>query len=260
MHTCSWIPRWQLLARGAFAQLLLIYQLQPYLNSSDLATVTQTLVTYRLDIYLGLSLKTVWKLQLVQNAATRVVAGACQFDSVRLQLQQLCWLPVSFWAQFKVLVLNFRGLYGSGTGYLRDRLSPYNLQFGERRSKQLHHTTLGEGILSGNAIRLVVVASCLSGNLHSYITEKLVICINRSKTCDEFLKTMVFPEIRFDSYQFIKLQAAVIPIQVYCSRRILYKQNINDLLHPLLLCCLIPAESRHLSLCIVATPPCNNYF
>nr|GFC52549.1 hypothetical protein [Tanacetum cinerariifolium] len=65
-------------ARGAFAQLRLVRQLRPYLDRADLATVTHALVTSRLDycnaLYVGLPLKTVRKLQLVQNAAARVVA------------------------------------------------------------------------------------------------------------------------------------------------------------------------------------------
>lgn len=31
-----------------------------------------------------------------------------------------------FWAEFKVLLLTFKVLYGSGSGYLRDHLHPYN--------------------------------------------------------------------------------------------------------------------------------------
>ena len=117
-------------ARGAFAQLRLIRQLRPYLSCSDLTTVTHALVTSRLDycnaLYVGLPLKTVRRLQLVQNAAARVVAGARRFDSVGPLLQRLHWLPVPFRAQFKVLVLTFKALHGSGPGYLRDRLLPYN--------------------------------------------------------------------------------------------------------------------------------------
>ena len=40
-------------------------------------------------------------------------------------LQQLHWLPVEFRIKFKVLVLTFKAICGSGPGYLRDRLSLY---------------------------------------------------------------------------------------------------------------------------------------
>ncbi|KAF7254239.1 hypothetical protein EYD10_01276 [Varanus komodoensis] len=57
--------------RSAFFQLRLIHQLHPYLENDCLATVTHALVTSRLDfcnaLYMGLPLKTVRILQLVQN-------------------------------------------------------------------------------------------------------------------------------------------------------------------------------------------------
>ncbi|KAF7248856.1 hypothetical protein EYD10_05421, partial [Varanus komodoensis] len=60
-------------ARNAFLQLRLINQLRPYLEYDCLATVTHALVTSRLDfcnaLYVGLPLKTVRTLQLVQNRA-----------------------------------------------------------------------------------------------------------------------------------------------------------------------------------------------
>ncbi|KAF7250284.1 Band 4.1-like protein 4A [Varanus komodoensis] len=60
-------------ARSAFHQLQLIHQLCPYLEDNCLATVTHALVTSRLDfcnmLYVGLPLKTVRILQMVQNRA-----------------------------------------------------------------------------------------------------------------------------------------------------------------------------------------------
>ena len=68
------------LARSAFSQLKLVHQLHPFLAMSDLATVTHALVTFRLDhcnmLYMGLPLKSVRKLQLVQRAAARLLTGA----------------------------------------------------------------------------------------------------------------------------------------------------------------------------------------
>lgn len=52
-------------------------QLHPFLNREALLTITH--VTSYLDycnvLYLGLPLKSIWKLQLVQNAAAQVVNG-----------------------------------------------------------------------------------------------------------------------------------------------------------------------------------------
>ena len=84
-------------AWSAFYQLRLVAQLRPYLD--NLASVVYALVTSRLDycnaLYVGLPLKTVWKLQLVQNAAARdqkvrtykthsgpLALAACMFPSL----------------------------------------------------------------------------------------------------------------------------------------------------------------------------------
>ena len=50
------------------------------------------------------------------------------------------WLPVHFWAQFKVLVMTYKALYGSGPGYLKDRILPYEPAHALRSS--------GEALLS----------------------------------------------------------------------------------------------------------------
>ncbi|XP_053169630.1 uncharacterized protein LOC128353010 [Hemicordylus capensis] len=115
-------------ARGAFAQFRLVRQLRPFLKKADLATVTHALVTSRLNycntLYVGLPLKNNQKLQLVQNAAARVLSRAARWEHITPILKELHWLPVCFRVQFKVLVLTFKALNGLGPGYLRDRLLP----------------------------------------------------------------------------------------------------------------------------------------
>ncbi|XP_053112476.1 uncharacterized protein LOC128327575 [Hemicordylus capensis] len=115
-------------ARGAFARLQLVHQLCPFLEKADLATVTHALVTSQLDycntLYVGLPLKNIQKLQLVQNAAARVLTGAAWWEHITPILKELPWLPVRFRVQFKVLVLTFKALNGLGSGYLRDHLLP----------------------------------------------------------------------------------------------------------------------------------------
>ena len=66
-----------------------------------------------------------WKLQLVQNAAARVLTRNLWKAHMRSILQQLHWLPVEFRIRFKVLVLTFKAIRGPDPAYLRDRLSPY---------------------------------------------------------------------------------------------------------------------------------------
>ncbi|KAF7239030.1 Potassium voltage-gated channel subfamily H member 6 [Varanus komodoensis] len=116
-------------ARSAFLQLWLIHQLRPYLENDCLATVTHALVTSRLDfcntLYVGLPLKTVRILQLVQNRAARLQMGTGHCAPITPVLRQLHWLPIDVWAQFKVLVITYKALNGLGPGYLKERLCPY---------------------------------------------------------------------------------------------------------------------------------------
>ncbi|KAF7241729.1 putative RNA-directed DNA polymerase from transposon BS [Varanus komodoensis] len=116
-------------ARSAFLQRWLINQLRPYLEYDCLATVTHALVTSRLDfcnaLYVGLPLKTVRTLQLVQNRAARLLTGTGRYAHMTPVLRQLHWLPIEARAQFKVLIMTYKALNGLGPGYLNERLRPY---------------------------------------------------------------------------------------------------------------------------------------
>ncbi|KAF7244380.1 putative RNA-directed DNA polymerase from transposon BS [Varanus komodoensis] len=116
-------------ARSAFLQLWLIHQLCPYLEYNCLVTVTHALVTSRLDfcntLYVGLPLKTVRILQLVQNRAVRLLTGTGHYVHMTPVLRQLHWLPIEVRAQFKVLVMTYKALNSLGPGYLKERLHPY---------------------------------------------------------------------------------------------------------------------------------------
>ncbi|KAF7246971.1 hypothetical protein EYD10_06929, partial [Varanus komodoensis] len=116
-------------ARNAFLQLRLINQLRPYLEYDCLAMVTHALVTSHLDfcnaLYVGLPLKTVRTLQLVQNRAARLLTGTGRYAHMTPVLRQLHWLPIEARAQFKVLIMTYKALNGLGPGYLNERLRPY---------------------------------------------------------------------------------------------------------------------------------------
>ena len=116
-----------LVAQSAFYQLRLVAQLRPYLDRDNLVSVVHALVTSKLDycnaLYVGLPLKTVRKLQLVQNAAARLITGTRRFKHIRPVLACLHWLPICFRAQFKALVLTYKALHSLGPQYLTKRLS-----------------------------------------------------------------------------------------------------------------------------------------
>lgn len=74
--------------------------------------VSHALVTSKLQycntLCKGQSLVAVQKMQLMQNAATKVLSGVNYTDHITLVLKDLHWLPVVFWVQFKALVLTYK--------------------------------------------------------------------------------------------------------------------------------------------------------
>ncbi|XP_053104853.1 leucine-rich repeat-containing protein 39 isoform X1 [Hemicordylus capensis] len=122
----SLVSQVETVARSAFYQLRMICQLHLFLELDDLKTVVHLLVTSRLDycnvLYVGLPLYVVRKLQLVQNAAARLVSGSSRRDHITPVLKELHWLPICFWAKYKVLVITYKALNSLGPGFLRERL------------------------------------------------------------------------------------------------------------------------------------------
>uniref|UniRef100_A0A670HMU9 Reverse transcriptase domain-containing protein n=1 Tax=Podarcis muralis TaxID=64176 RepID=A0A670HMU9_PODMU len=184
-------------SRAAVYQLHLVRRLRPYLPADCLARVVHALVISRLDycnaLYVGLPLKVTRKLQLIQNAAARLVTGSGRRDHITPVLKDLHWLPVSFRAQFKVLVLTFKALNGLGPVYLKERLHPHRSARTLRSSSEglLAVPSLREVKLQGTRQRAFsVVASVLWNALPSDVK-----AINNYLTFRRHLKAALFREV-----------------------------------------------------------------
>ena len=66
------------------------------------------------------------KLQLVQNAAAKVICGLRKFDRVTPSLYNLHWLLIEQRIIFKILLLVYKARSGEGPKYLKDLLLPYS--------------------------------------------------------------------------------------------------------------------------------------
>ena len=73
---------------------------------------------------MGLPLKLMRKLQVVQNAAARLLTGVRKYQHIFHTLAMLHWLPICFRIDFKVLMLTYKALNGLGPRYLTERLLP----------------------------------------------------------------------------------------------------------------------------------------
>ena len=70
---------------------------------------------------MGLPLRLMQKLQVVQNAVARLLSGVRKYH-ISATLDALHWLPVRFCVDFKVLMLTYKALNGLGHRYLAERL------------------------------------------------------------------------------------------------------------------------------------------
>ena len=99
------------------------------LSTTDAETLIHAFVSARLDycnvLFSGLPLCSTKKLQLVQNAAARILSRTRKFDHITPVLLSLHWLPIHVRADFKVLLLTYKSLHGLAPPYLAELVAPY---------------------------------------------------------------------------------------------------------------------------------------
>ena len=118
------------ISRSVHMHIRKIKRIRMYLSDFALKTLIQSTVTVRLDycnsLYYGLSLKSIKKLQLAQNAAARLIAKISMRDPITNVLRELHWLPVTKRCQYKLLVLTYKTLHGTTPTYICDMLNWYH--------------------------------------------------------------------------------------------------------------------------------------
>ncbi len=116
--------------KTAFFHLRNISKLRNMLSVSDAEKLVHAFMTSRLDycnaLLGGCPASSINKLQVVQNAAARVLTRSRKYDHITPILQSLHWLPIKFRISYKILLLAYKALNDLAPVYLTNLLSRYN--------------------------------------------------------------------------------------------------------------------------------------
>ncbi len=104
--------------KSAYYHLKNIARIRCFVSSHDLEKLVHAFITSRVDycngLLTGLPKKTIRQLQLIQNAAARILTRTRKSEHITPVLRSLHWLPVTFRIDFKVLLLVYKSLNGLG--------------------------------------------------------------------------------------------------------------------------------------------------
>ncbi len=91
------------------------------LTVSDAEKLVHAFMTSRLDycnaLLGGCPASSINKLQIVQNAAARVLTRSRKYDHITPILQSLHWLPIKFRISYKIVLLAYFDFAAVGTNY-----------------------------------------------------------------------------------------------------------------------------------------------
>ena len=108
--------------QSALFYLCAIRKIRKYLTSDASKTLVNALVTSRLDyansLLYGINKSYIHKVQLVQNAAARVISMSNKYDHITPVLFDLHWLPVAQRIVFKLLCFTYSCYHGTALSYL----------------------------------------------------------------------------------------------------------------------------------------------
>ncbi|KAI5108358.1 hypothetical protein C0J45_1952, partial [Silurus meridionalis] len=123
----SFFPQAADVARSCRFLLSNIQRIQPFLSIQAAQVLVQSLVISRLDycnsLLAGLPLNAIHPLQMIQNAAARLVFNQPKVSHTTPLLCSLHWLPVAARIRFKTLMLAYKAKNGPAPSYLSDLIT-----------------------------------------------------------------------------------------------------------------------------------------
>ncbi|KAM9559810.1 uncharacterized protein ACWYII_015600 isoform 2-T2 [Salvelinus alpinus] len=128
-NTLSFSTNIKAVTRSCRFMLYNIRRVRPCLTQEAAQVLIQALVISRLDycnsLMAGLPACAIKPLQLIQNAAARLVFNFPKFSHVTPLLRSLHWLPVEARIRYKTMVLAYGAVRGTAPPYLQALIRPY---------------------------------------------------------------------------------------------------------------------------------------
>jgi hypothetical protein len=125
------------ICRSCHFQLRQLRAVRRSLTTAAAKTLVHAFVGGRIDycnsLLSGVSDSLLQRLQLIQNAAARLVTGVRKFDHISSTLRDLHWLPVRQRIIYKVALLVFKCLHGLAPSYLADDCIPVSTLAGRQQ-------------------------------------------------------------------------------------------------------------------------------
>jgi hypothetical protein len=113
--------------KKGFYQLYRLKQIRKYLDRKSVESLVHSFITCHIDygnaMLFGLPDVSIRKLQRLQNAAARLILQKSRRDSITEILKELHWLPVRHRINYKLCLLVYKCVNGTGPDYLTDLLS-----------------------------------------------------------------------------------------------------------------------------------------
>ena len=116
--------------KNSFYELRTISKIKHSLSYHNLEIVIHAFITSRLEysnsLYLGLPQSFISRLQIVKNAAARLLTGSKKWEHITPVLASLHWLPVQQRIIFKTVLMVFKAINGKAPSYISDLLHPHS--------------------------------------------------------------------------------------------------------------------------------------
>ena len=179
------------ICKTAFYHLKNISKLRHMLSMQNAEQLVHAFMTSRLDycnaLLGGCPARLINKLQLVQNAAARVLTRTRKYDHISPVLATLHWLPIKHRIHFKILLITYKAPNGLAPQYLSELLTHYTPSrlLRSQNSGQLIIPRISKSTAGGRSFSYL--APKLWNSLPSIVREADTLCQFKSR-----LKTHLF--------------------------------------------------------------------